>query len=249
MRGEAQRLRAQIGRDLVTDNRREASRRRGPGQIADPLTLNEVQTVRTSVCGPRTFYDDEHGDLAFGSDIDTIYAARRMLVYKPYGKSLETIASFLAVRAGDPDRPSMRMRIARCATPSTRRREKLADDAGKPIAVPVEVDIADFVAHKTAVFGMTRLGKSNTMKVIATSFSSTQGTPYKDRSADLRSRRRVRRGQSADDNTALSRVGGAEDVRRYSSLLARMSSTPIRRCALSRWNLFDERPDRAPPGA
>lgn len=240
--GEAQRLRAQIGRDLVTDNRREASRRRGPGQIADPLTLNEVQTFGLQCAVLGTFYDDEHGDLAFGSDIDTIYAARRMLVYKPYGKSLEMIASFLAGESGDPDRPSMRMRIGTLRYASTRRREKLADDAGKPIAVPVEVDIADFVAHKTAVFGMTRLGKSNTMKVIATSvFQYAKERHIKIGQLIFDPAAEYAEVNQQDDNTALSRVGGAEDVRRYKFAARKdeLDADPsLRALAL---NLFDER--------
>lgn len=36
------------------------------------------------------------------------------------------------------------------------------------VAVPIRINVKDFVALKTAVFGMTRLGKSNTMKTIAT---------------------------------------------------------------------------------
>ena len=41
------------------------------------------------------------------------------------------------------------------------------DSAGRSTAVPVEIDISDIVAHKTAVLGMTRKGKSNTNKVMA----------------------------------------------------------------------------------
>ena len=37
---------------------------------------------------------------------------------------------------------------------------------GRPTC-PVQIDIADIVAHKTAVLGMTRKGKSNTNKVMA----------------------------------------------------------------------------------
>lgn len=240
--GEAQRLRAQIGRDLVTDNRRDPSRRRGPGQIVDPLTLNEVQTFGLQCAVLGTFYDDENGDLAFGSDIDTIYAARRMLVYKPYGKSLETIASFLAGENSDPDRPSMRMRIGTLRYASTQRRERLADHTGKPVAVPVEVDIADFVAHKTAVFGMTRLGKSNTMKVIATSvFQYAKERDVKIGQLIFDPAAEYAEVNQQDDNTALSQVGTSNDVRRYKFAARKdeLEADPsLRALAL---NLFNER--------
>ena len=51
----------------------------------------------------------------------------------------------------------------------TENRERLARDRDRPTDVPVFVNVEDFVSHKTAVFGMTRLGKSNTNKVIACS--------------------------------------------------------------------------------
>jgi len=49
---------------------------------------------------------------------------------------------------------------------STRRRELKAAAAGKPTNVPVRVNIVDFIGRKSALFGMTRLGKSNALKTI-----------------------------------------------------------------------------------
>jgi DNA helicase HerA-like ATPase len=237
--GEAQRLRAQIGRDLVTDNRRDPGRRRGPDGIVDPLTLNEVQTFGLKCAVLGTFYDDDDGNLAFGSDIDTIYAARRMLVYKPHGKSLETIGSFLVRENADTTRPSMDVELGTLRYASTRRRERLADAANKPVAVPIRVDISDFVAHKTAVFGMTRLGKSNTMKVIATSvFKYSKEKNVKigqlifDPAAEYAE-------VNEQDGTALALVSKA-DVRRYKFAARKdeLDADPsLRALAL---NLFDE---------
>jgi hypothetical protein len=60
-----------------------------------------------------------------------------------------------------------RIRIGTVRYSSTLRRLKKVKDT-KPISVAVNVDIKDFISMKTAIFGMTRLGKSNTMKIIAT---------------------------------------------------------------------------------
>ena len=50
---------------------------------------------------------------------------------------------------------------------STLRRAKKSEEE-KPTNIPVNINIEDFISMKTAIFGMTRLGKSNTMKIIAT---------------------------------------------------------------------------------
>src|SRR5207248_2290547 len=59
--------------------------------------------------------------------------------------------------------PRPRVRIGTVRYSSSIRRRTARDEG-----VPVKVNVEDFIALKTAVFGMTRLGKSNTMKTIAT---------------------------------------------------------------------------------
>lgn len=159
-------LRAEAGLELIVDQAR--ARPAGRDQLIDALTAERMQTsgLRCAVLG--TFYDSDHADgrrLAFGSDLDTVYASTRLRVMKPWGDSLQRIVSFMADHSSDEERRPFRIGNVRYA--STRRRERLAREAGKPIDVPVDIDIADLVAHKTAVLGMTRKGKSNTMKVIA----------------------------------------------------------------------------------
>jgi hypothetical protein len=159
-------LRAQAGLDLVVEDGREAPRPRTA--LVDPLTENHMQTAGLKCAILGTFYDEDTATgvrLAFGSDIDNVYASCRLRVFKPYGASLHEIVSFMAEAHGD--EPRRRFRIGTVRYASTRRRERLASAANKPVDVPVEIDIADLVAHKTAVLGMTRKGKSNTNKVIA----------------------------------------------------------------------------------
>ncbi len=160
-------LRATAGMELVVEAGRPDPRPRDI--MIDPLTEERMQTsgLRCAILG--TFYDEDAPggpQLAFGSDIDNVYAASRLWVYKPYGGSLETIVSYMAEqKAGEVRRP---FEVGTVRYASTRRREHLAEAAGKPTGVPVHFDIADIVSHKTAVLGMTRKGKSNTNKVVAT---------------------------------------------------------------------------------
>lgn len=161
-----ERLRADAGIGLVTEDTRQAPRPRN--DIIDILTENEMSTagLRCAVLGTFWDVDGPHGpQLDYGADLDTVYASSRLRVYKPFGNSLQAIVSFMAEHKADEPRKPFRLGNVRYA--STTRRQRNAAKADKPVDVPVHVDVSDFVAHKTAVLGMTRKGKSNTVKVIA----------------------------------------------------------------------------------
>lgn len=144
--------------------------------ILDVLTRNEIQFsgVRAKVIG--TFYEDEVGGgplLTFGSDVDTYYSSSRYKVYKPHGESLAMIASYPEATADELAEQHdgvtpRRIEIGTVRYSSTERRRRRNAGTPKDTAVPVRVNVQDFIALKTAIFGMTRLGKSNTMKTIAT---------------------------------------------------------------------------------
>ncbi|MGO9265809.1 MAG: helicase HerA domain-containing protein [Candidatus Binataceae bacterium] len=160
-------VREQAMRELVTQS--GGAQASTTPAILDVLTRNEIQFsgIQAKVLG--TFYDEDVNGrplLAFGSDVETFYSASRYKVYKPHGRSLSIIASYPEVtrqeRAGAT--APRRVRIGTIRYSSTNRRQRAADAT----AVPVSVNVQDFVALKTAVFGMTRLGKSNAMKTIAT---------------------------------------------------------------------------------
>ncbi len=172
-------LRAETMDRIVTE-RYQTRAQHGP--VADVLTREVMQRAafRCQVLG--TFYEDEAGGLQFGKDIDNVYAAGRYEVLKPWGESLQVIVDHcelpLGEREGETDlvgAPNAdlpeggRFPIGTLRYSSTQRRELMARENGKgSTEVTVSVRAKDFVAHKTAVFGMTRAGKSNTMKVIAT---------------------------------------------------------------------------------
>lgn len=127
----------------------------------DPFTKNRVSFtgLRCKILG--TFYEDEvdgHKVLEFGADVDNFYATSTYRVLKPIGDGLSTIASYLKPTG----RPVERVRIGAVRYSATRRRAK----ASKQATAAVEVNIRDFIGHKTALLGMTRMGKSNTAKIL-----------------------------------------------------------------------------------
>lgn len=231
-------LRAEAGLELIVDQARE--RPAGRDELIDALTAERMQTagLRCAVLG--TFYDTDHADgrqLAFGSDLDTVYASTRLRVLKPWGDSLQRIVSFMADHTSDEQRRPFR--IGRVRYASTRRRETLAREDGRPVDVPVDIDVADLVAHKTAILGMTRKGKSNTMKVIAAAvhgYGLAQSLPIGQLIFDPA-------GEYANvnvqDGTALAEIG-REHVTRYrlGATDAELETEPgLRPLAL---NFFDE---------
>ena len=164
-------VRAEAMEQMVTDPDRDPSR---PENALDILTRNRIQfsAVRAKVVG--TFYERD-GDLPglgeeaavtdrleFGSDLAGYYSASRYYVYKPYGRSLEAIAGYFDRSRSEGFDAAVRLGVVRYTSTRRRRGEVQRDP------VPVRVNVEDFVSMKTAVFGMTRLGKSNTMKTLAT---------------------------------------------------------------------------------
>jgi hypothetical protein len=124
--------------------------------ILDPLTNKELQwgALKATILG--TYYDLD-GKIEFGNDVDAFLAAHCYEVYVPTDQELAAlINSFVpedsSIRIGD---------LRYTETPS----------AGKDLDVPVLVDPLDFVGrgsgNRTALFGKTRMGKSNAIKIIA----------------------------------------------------------------------------------
>jgi hypothetical protein len=101
-----------------------------------------------------TFYRDSAGVTQFAGDLDNFYAPNNYLVYKPAGKVLEYIVNFRedGVPGGRGDE---RLAVVRYSSSRRHAQEE---------SVPVYVSPLDFLGKRTALFGMTRTGKSNTVK-------------------------------------------------------------------------------------
>ena len=105
-----------------------------------------------------TFFRDGAGKIQFGADVENYYSAHNYVCYKPQDDVLKHIVNF---RDGNsPAGSTTDYRIGKIRYSSSRRfQEKLSD-------VPVYVSPSDFLGKRTALFGMTRTGKSNTVKKI-----------------------------------------------------------------------------------
>jgi hypothetical protein len=104
-----------------------------------------------------TFYRDSDGSTLFGADVENFYSAHNYAVFKPAGRVLEYIVNFRE-GAGIPGGKDQ-VRLGEVRYSSSRRH-----DAAAPATVYVSA--LDFVGKRTALFGMTRTGKSNTVKKI-----------------------------------------------------------------------------------
>ena len=131
--------------------------------IMDPETSNLLSFagIKCRVIG--TFYitrqnspgQTPQSTLSFGSDISNYYPNRGLKVYKPSGKALSKIVNYRS----EPTRHEAEIGFVRYA--STHRQFQNID------GVPVNITPEDLSGQKTALFGMTRTGKSNTVKTIA----------------------------------------------------------------------------------
>lgn len=103
-----------------------------------------------------TYYRQE-AKTRFGADVENFFSAHNYSVYKPEGKALEYVVNFREGEGipGGPDQ----VRLGCVRYSASRRSDKGAE-------VPIYVSPLDFVGKRTALFGMTRTGKSNTVKKI-----------------------------------------------------------------------------------
>ena len=128
----------------------------------DPFAKNRVSFTGLDCRIIGTFYEDSRDGkvvLEFGHDVDNFYATVTYRVFKPVGDGLSAIVSYIKPT----EDPVEMVRIGAVRYSSTRRRTAIA----KQDDIPVEVNVYDFIGNKTGMFGMTRMGKSNTMKTVA----------------------------------------------------------------------------------
>ena len=109
-------------------------------------------------------------NLKFGCDISNYYPNKGLKVYKPNGEALEKIINYidpsnteeLRKRYGS-NAEQAKVKIGHVRYASTNRKYQNIDD------IPVYIQPMDLLNQKSALFGMTRTGKSNTTKIIAKS--------------------------------------------------------------------------------
>ncbi len=105
--------------------------------------------------------------LKFGCDISNYYPNRGLKVYKPNAEALEKIVNYVDPLVLEDYRSRYnniaRVKLGQIRYASTNRKYQNIDN------VNVGIFPSDLLAQKSAVFGMTRTGKSNTVKIIAKS--------------------------------------------------------------------------------
>ncbi|MDP2432305.1 MAG: DUF87 domain-containing protein [Pseudomonadota bacterium] len=160
-------------RTRIEHHQRRTGGEKYPGEVndgLDPITAVELQAggLRCSVLG--TFYIDDNANLRLGSDIENFMTLSRLRAFKPRCDALATIVNHVnpevrdkakeeAIKAGFKTAPSA-IHIGSVRYTSTDRMHRGAGEA----PVPVMIQPTDFLARRTAVLGMTRTGKSNTVK-------------------------------------------------------------------------------------
>ena len=156
----------------IEHHQRRTAEEQFPGDVndgLDPITAAELQSggLRCSILG--TFYM-ENGELRLGSDIENFMTLSRMRAYKPTEAALSLIVNHVnhevrrkaeeeARKAGFTSTPSP-INIGTVRYTSSARMHR---QPGTPL-VDVLIQPSDFLARRTAVLGMTRTGKSNTIK-------------------------------------------------------------------------------------
>ncbi len=160
-------------RTRIEHHQRRTAEEKYPGEVndgLDPITAVELQAggLRCSVLG--TFFVDDNGQLRLGSDIENFMTLSRLRAFKPRADALSSIVNHVnpevlekakeeAIKAGFLKAPSA-INIGSVRYTSTAR---LHRGKSEPL-VNVLIQPTDFLARRTAVLGMTRTGKSNTVK-------------------------------------------------------------------------------------
>lgn len=106
-----------------------------------------------------TFYQDDDENLVFGADLENFYSAHNYSVYKPVGPVLEKIVNFREGHSIPGQVTDVRIGVVRYSS------SRHYQDQEKT-KVPFYVAPTDFLGKRTALFGMTRTGKSNSVKKI-----------------------------------------------------------------------------------
>jgi hypothetical protein len=176
-------------RTRIEHHQRRTAEEKYPGESndgLDPITAVELQAggLRCSVLG--TFYVDDDGQLRLGSDIENFMSLSRLRAFKPRAEALAAIVNHVnpevlakaeeeAKKAGFKKVPSP-IHIGSVRYTSTARLHRGKDEP----KVDVLIQPTDFLSRRTAVLGMTRTGKSNTVKTTVSAVAlaaMTDGIP------------------------------------------------------------------------
>ena len=130
----------------------------------DVFTQGELQwgALRTGVLGMFYPNPDETNRVEFSGDLNNFVSAHKYKVFSPTDDLLWLIVNSMVPDSNRFEIGRLRLTECRLQTP------------GQPLPnVPIYVSTKDFMGARTAMFGKTRLGKSNIVKLIAQSLIET----------------------------------------------------------------------------
>lgn len=130
----------------------------------DIFTQSELQwgALKTGVLGMFYPKPEVPNEIEFSGDINNFVSAHKYRVYAPDNKLLDLIVNSIVPEVNRFIIGKLRLTECRLSLPGT----KLPD-------VDVHVSTKDFMGTRTALFGKTRLGKSNVIKLIVQSLIET----------------------------------------------------------------------------
>ena len=130
----------------------------------DIFTQSELQwgALKTGVLGMFYPHPLEPDKVEFSGDVNNFVSAHKYRVYSPDDKLLDLVINTLVPKTNRFVIGNLRLTECRLPLPA-----KAQPD------VPVTISTTDFMASRTAMFGKTRLGKSNVVKLIAQSILET----------------------------------------------------------------------------
>ena len=130
----------------------------------DIFTQSELQwgALKTSVLGMLYPDPDRLDKVEFSGDLNNFVSAHKYRVYAPDKNLLNLIINSSVPEENRFEIGKLRMTESRLTLPTNNQPE-----------VPVFVSTKDFMGTRTAMFGKTRLGKSNVVKLIAQSLIET----------------------------------------------------------------------------
>lgn len=159
-------------------------------QINDPVNQNKLAFYQLNCNLLGTFFED-NGKICFGSDVYSFNVGHIYKVYKPINGDLAKIVNFvkedrlkatydLFKNIGGQDKidfniESLKFNIGKVRYASTLIKNYNSEIV-KPNIAEVNIYPSDFIKQKTGIFGMTRTGKSNTVKIIAKSIMNLSET-------------------------------------------------------------------------
>lgn len=126
----------------------------------DRWTVSELQwgSIDCDLLGMFYPNPDDAKKIEFSGDINAVVSAHRYRVFAPDERILNIIINGMV--KSELNQSIGKLRLTECRLPFNNAKSNLED-------VAVQISLKDFLGARTAMFGKTRLGKSNVVKIIA----------------------------------------------------------------------------------